>query len=182
MRLVKSTDGDAAAAALAAVAAVRGHEGNLYRLLANSPNTLQLICDLVWGLWATVDSRLAELSILRVAQLLSAPYEWAHHADKALAAGVSPQQISELHTWQGSGAFDNEDKILLAVVDAAATGNVVPSRVLDPLLNLYPVDVCVEILTVIGLYRAIAVMLNSFDVELENWAPRTRSECDRAMN
>ena len=53
------------------------------------------------------------MTILRIAQLVGAKYEWAHHVTIGISSGLSKEQIKELENWPESSLFSDEDKTVL---------------------------------------------------------------------
>lgn len=183
IRLVSEHDGDAGAQALARVVAERGRSAHFYQMYANSPATFEAMCSLVWTMWSAeeVDRATIELTILRVSQLVGAEYEWTHHRGMAADAGVSEQQIVDLLHWQRADCFDQRQRALLAVVDAAVTGVVIPPDTIAALQEHYSDAQVVDLMTVIAMYRGIGQMLVGFDIGFEDWAPRDAAEWDAMM-
>lgn len=184
IRLVSTGDGDEAAAALEKVVSRRGREASFYRMYANSPNLLDPICEVVWALWSAheVDRGTLELTILRVSQLVGAEYEWTHHRGMAADAGVTEEQITALIDWEAADCFDDRQRALLAIVDAAVTSERVPSELIAAAQRHFTDAQMVDLMTTIGLYRSIGQMLLAFDVDFEDWAPRDRAEWQEMMS
>ncbi|WP_137726551.1 carboxymuconolactone decarboxylase family protein [Prescottella subtropica] len=178
IRMVDESDGDAAGDALSAVVTQRGRGANFYRMYANSPGTLDTACALIWNLWdaVVVDRATIELTILRVSQLVGAEYEWVHHRQMALDAGLSESKIVMLDRWSESEVFSARERALLALVDASVTETTIPPAVVSEFQHHFADDEAVDLFTVIGLYRTIGQMLVGFNIELEPWARRTGNE------
>lgn len=178
IRMVDDVDGDAAGAALSAVIAARGKGANFYRMYANSPGTLETACGLIWNLWdaRVVDRATIELTILRVSQLVEAEYEWVHHRQMALDAGLAEGKIAALDRWHDSDEFSTRERALLALIDATVIAPTVPVSVIAEFQRHFADDEAIDLFTVIGLYRTIGQMLVGFGVELEPWASRTGDE------
>src|SRR5947209_16397599 len=97
---------------------------NLYRTLGHAPRMLAAWVGLAWPLRGepSVPRSLRELMILRGAQLTGAGYEWAHHREMALAAGVTAGQVAALAGWRSSDLFDERERAALAFAEEV-TGN-----------------------------------------------------------
>jgi alkylhydroperoxidase family enzyme len=57
---------------------------------------------------------LRELAIMRTALLAGAEYEWAHHWDMAVQAGVDERKLRALADWRRGDAFTDEERAVLA--------------------------------------------------------------------
>lgn len=91
----------------------------LYRTLGNAPEMLKAWTRFAWPLRhkATTPRGLRELVIMRVAQLTDAEYEWQAHWDMAVEEGVSPERLAELHRWQETDAFTDDERLALRFTD-----------------------------------------------------------------
>jgi AhpD family alkylhydroperoxidase len=102
------------------IVAERGSVLHLYQMLLHSPPLAEgwLAFFTAVRHKSTLDAALRELVIMRVAILNRAPYEAEQHAPIARAAGVSEQQLAELEHWQGSRAYSEAQRTVLALTDA----------------------------------------------------------------
>ena len=115
----------------------------------------------------TLEPRLREIAILRVAWITRAPYEWLQHVRLARMVGITDEEITAI---AGDGA-EHEWSPLEADVLAAA----------EQLLDGYRVDddtwgrlaaalderELIELLFVVGTYTALAMVFNSVELELD---------------
>jgi alkylhydroperoxidase family enzyme len=92
---------------------------NLYLTIANAPLMLKGWIGLTWPLRneGTSPRSLRELVIMRVAQVEQATYEWAHHWEMAIAAGITAEQLESIADWQSTGLFDETQSAVLAYTD-----------------------------------------------------------------
>src|SRR5437763_17052026 len=92
--------------------AERGYVLNLYRALGNSPELLRRVSGLGGYLRneSSLSPALRELAILTVGRLAQARYEFDHHTEHALKAGVTPEQIAALDAWASSPLFDDRER------------------------------------------------------------------------
>src|ERR1017187_1954756 len=77
---------------------------NLYRALANAPAITRAWLEFIWALRDDCDTprSLRELVILRTAVRHESAYEWHHHAAMAQTAGVDPDRLEAVRSWQAS--------------------------------------------------------------------------------
>ena len=161
---------DPTLAALFAELRGRGVEPpHLYRTLGHAPKMLRAWVDLAWPLRldAATPRRTRELVILRVAYLTQAPYEWAHHEPMALDAGVRPDQLEALPGWEGSDAFDDEERVVLAYADAVVAGDGVDDATFAALTRRFDAAAVVELTLTASFYVCVARLLRALDVEVE---------------
>ncbi|HEY4887374.1 MAG TPA: carboxymuconolactone decarboxylase family protein [Candidatus Dormibacteraeota bacterium] len=149
-------------------ASQQGRVSNLYRTLANSPAMLAAWTGMAWPLrhQPKVERRLRELGIMRVAQRAGAVYEWAHHWNLALQAGVSEEHLRVLRDWRTSSLFDERERAILAYADAICDIDV-PDAVFDPLRQWFDDGQLVELTLTLSFYCHVARALIALRVELE---------------
>lgn len=178
--LIELTDVGEAADVLRDIVRTRGRTSNFYRMISNSPAVGRTMTPLVWALWndSVLGRRRIEIIILRVSHRCESEYEWIAHVPMAIAAGVTPEQVGSLATDSPStnrlliGLFDADDTLLLKVVDAALDGCVLDQNLGRTFADRFSPAARVEILTTVGLYRTVAVMLRSFAIPADREQPR----------
>ena len=117
-----------------------------------------------------VPHNLKRLAILTIAREYSAQYEWCVHEPKARAAGLADEVIEAIRNG-GRPRFRDPDEAL--VYDM--TAEIVRRRSLGAGLHARAVESlgeapAVELITLIGFYIALAVLLVAYDVEAPNGA------------
>ncbi|HEY7380256.1 MAG TPA: carboxymuconolactone decarboxylase family protein [Gaiella sp.] len=157
---------------VAAVFEVFGREGRapiaLYRVLAHHPSLLRSYSVLARGLRndAATPRRLRELVILRTAQLTGSEYEWAHHRAMAEKAGVTREQLAALPRWEGSDAFDEDERAALRMAEEVHSLGVTDESFAALRDRLGPAG-SLEVVLTAGFYEAVARVIQALDVELE---------------
>jgi alkylhydroperoxidase family enzyme len=149
-------------------AAQQGRVSNLYRTLANSPAMLGAWTGMAWPLrhQPSLERRLRELAIMRVAQRTRAVYEWAHHWHLAEQSGVPEEQLRALGDWRASALFDERERAILAYADAIVDLDV-PDAVFEPLRQWFDDGQLVELTLTISFYCHVSRALLALRVELE---------------
>ncbi|QLD12630.1 carboxymuconolactone decarboxylase family protein [Microbacterium oleivorans] len=67
---------------------------------------------------AGVDDRLKELALVHSSQLNGCAYCARVHVERAVAAGVTVDEIGQLSTWRDSGVFDERERAALELAEA----------------------------------------------------------------
>lgn len=179
--IIPLLDGDAAleAARGAGLADVLARV-NLFRLTLNHPPIGRIVGDAVDALVmsSVLDVRLRELAILRVGWRVGSVYEWSNHYAVAKRAGMSDDDIVAVRDGEVA-SLDPAARAVIAVVDEGLD-NVAVSRATLEAARAHVGDdrALLELVAIPGLYRAIATLLLTFDVPLEDhvapWAPDGR--------
>lgn len=110
---------------------------------------------------ATLDPRLRELLILRVAWRTGSGYEWNQHARIGAEAGITEEQLRAIAEGAGAGIWDATERALLAAVDEMIEGFAVGDDTWRVLRATFEAPQLLEILFVVGGYLCLATVLNS---------------------
>jgi AhpD family alkylhydroperoxidase len=148
----------------------RGRVFNVYRLLANSPGTLDHVYALASYLWnaSSIAPRLQEIVILRVAQLTGSDYEWARHRALARGVGVSDDQVAALATWRETPDLFNEvERAALALTDETTRDIEAGAATVASARELLGDQATLELVVLVGLYGMMSRILRSLAVDGE---------------
>jgi alkylhydroperoxidase family enzyme len=147
----------------------RGRETlNLHRAVARSPNSLRNFLRLGNSLlmYGQLAPNLRELSILRIAQLTGADYEWAHHVPIAKQAGVSQAQMQALADWRGATEFNATERAVLDYVEAA-TNCGVTDPIFEAVRSHLSEEEVTELTLVCGYWDMVACILLALKIDVE---------------
>jgi 4-carboxymuconolactone decarboxylase len=105
-----------------------------------------------------------ELVVMRVAALNGAEYEWRAHREAAAAAGLSPAQTDALRRADAAdGGFDEQQRTVLALVDAMTNEIKVPAELFAQLSAMFESRQLLELVVTVAAYN----MVTRFVVALE---------------
>jgi AhpD family alkylhydroperoxidase len=95
---------------------------NLHRMMAHAPPLMRASGEMALAFRRDtgLSRSLAELAVLRTAQVLDCAYIWSRHLSLARACGVTERQIDELAHWPESAAFTPAQKAALGFAEKAA--------------------------------------------------------------
>jgi 4-carboxymuconolactone decarboxylase len=145
---------------------------NVQRMIANSNAVFKYFNQLGGALMgrAKLDPKLRELAILRTAKVTGSVYEWTQHVPMARHVGVTQAQVDALDNWKGASCFNELEREVLRFTDEVA-GNVKGSReALEALKKrLGPAEI-VELILSIGFWGMVARLLETTEVDLEDFA------------
>jgi 4-carboxymuconolactone decarboxylase len=156
----------------AALVARAGAELNVFTTLVRSPDVFADFLTFGQRLLnrSTLEPRVRELLILRVAWRCDAAYIWSHHEVIGRSAGLTDDDISA----SVRDAVDGGDP-LRALVLRVADELVTVHRIGDPtwaeLTARYPTEQVIEISMLVGAYAMLAGGLNSLGVQIEEGYP-----------
>jgi 4-carboxymuconolactone decarboxylase len=113
----------------------------------------------------TLDLRLRELIVLRVAWQTRSGYEWAQHTRMALHAGVTAEQLYAVPEGAGAAVWTPVERALLTAADQMVERRRVDDRTWGELAEHFTDAELLEVLFVAGAYLCFAVVTNSVDLE-----------------
>ena len=169
-RIPYADDQNAEVAELAAqIRKERGQLHNLYRMLLNSPPVARGWLNLLTAVrqQCKLSGRYREITILRVAIINGADYEYKSHVPLALKEGVSQEQIDALPEWQKSKAFDAADRAVLAYTDSMTEEVHVPDAVFDALRPHFDARELTELTATIAAYNLVSRFLEAVKIDHE---------------
>ncbi len=145
---------------------------NVLRMTANAQTIFQHRSRLSTALLNDIalDKRLREIAILRTAKDCHSVYEWTQHVPAAKHVGVTDEQIAAIENWKGAACFNELERLVLQFTDEV-NANVKASRATLEALkqHLSPGEI-IELLVIIGHWRQTATILETTEVDLEDFA------------
>ncbi len=143
---------------------------NLYRVLAHAPDLCRSFIRFGNRILykGAIPPVLRELTILLVSERTDAGYERTKHQAIALKAGVSRQQVDEVKAWQGSGAYSEQERAVLAYADEVITDVRASEQSFAELRKHFGEQAIVELTVTIGFYCMVSRILENLQVELED--------------
>lgn len=114
---------------------------------------------------STLPPRLRELAILRVAHRRSCAYEWHHHVEMGLEAGLTHDDVEAARGTQPAGS--DFDRILIGAVDELDEKSVLSDETWAALSEQFDERQRMDLLFTVGAYTTLALAFNTFGVEVE---------------
>ncbi len=115
----------------------------------------------------TIEPRLRELIILRVAWRTRAPYEWAQHVRIATNLGITAEEIAAIARPPAAGEWTPLEADVLAATDQCIDQYRVDDDTWARLAKQLDERQLVELVFVVGTYTALAMAFNSFGLQLD---------------
>jgi 4-carboxymuconolactone decarboxylase len=134
----------------------------------------------------TLDARLRELMILRVAWRTGSRYEWAQHLRIAASVGITPEEIDAVAQGTDAVGWPALDGDVITAVDELVDGYRITDDTWNRLAEQLDERQLVELVFVAGTYTGLAMAFNSFGLELDADLPTTpvlpRTDIDTAID
>jgi AhpD family alkylhydroperoxidase len=150
--------------------AERGYVLNLYRALGNSPGLLRAVSRLGGYLRneSSLSPALRELAILTVGRLAEARYEFDHHTEHAIKAGITAEQIAALDAWASSPLFDERQRAVMRYAWQATERVRVAGEVVAAVQEFLTTEEFIDLAANVAFYNMVVRLLEPLQVELED--------------
>ena len=148
----------------------RGKLINVYRVLLNSPALAESWFDHINAVrWNTsLDGRLREIVIIRIAYLTKAAYVLKQHVPKLAAAdGVNAAECAALVDWQASTLFDDRERAVLAYTDAVTRDAGAADALFAAVAEHFDAKSLVDLTVLIATYNMHVRVVNTLALDLE---------------
>jgi alkylhydroperoxidase family enzyme len=142
---------------------------NLHRMMAHAPALMKASGDmaLAFRRGTALPRPIAELAILRAAQVLDAPYVFTRHLPLARDCGVTTQQINEIASWPDSTAFTPAQKAAFGFAERALQQLRLDEHAAAELRRHFSPREIVELAMVVGFYVSTAIFVKALAVPAE---------------
>ena len=154
------------------IAKIRNGRGGRYSypftLLLHSPAIAEAWLEQVTAVrWkTTLDGKIRELVIIRIAILARANYDRkAHESVYAPKAGLTREQIAAIGDWNNSKLFTGDQRAALAYTDAMTIDIHVPDTTQEELQRHFNERQIVELTVLIGTYNMHARVFQALEIE-----------------
>jgi 4-carboxymuconolactone decarboxylase len=152
---------------------------NIFRVMLHRPKTAKALADLLISLLfgGELDDRLRELLIMRIGWSTGSDYEWTQHWRIAQDQfGCSEQDLLELRgDWRNSTHFGDDEKTLLAAVDALLERGTLSADLVSQCLERFGRNATIELATAVGTWRLVSKLAKTLQIPLEegiaSWPP-----------
>ena len=142
---------------------------NIFKMIAHSDISVREFIRLGSRLLMKphLEPRYRELAILRIAQLLGARYEWAHHVPLALGTDVTRDQIKGIGEWRESSLFTDDEKTVLKFTEEVVRDSQPGDYTFAAASKFLDSQSLVELTLSIGYWSMVAKLLKTFQVDVE---------------
>ena len=144
-----------------------GKDMNLHRVMAYRPKMMQFRSEFSRELNRgdiTVEPRLRELAQLTVGRVTRGLYEYHHHIERGLNAGLTKEHIMALPVWERHPLFTTEEKAVIRYAEEMTRDVQVKDSTFDALRGFLSNEQIVELTLVIAHYNSTARFLEALGV------------------
>ena len=147
---------------------------HVFAALANIPDLLGPLLTFTREMreGAVIETRLRELAIVAVALTTGATYEFNHHWNSALKAGLRREQLEQLADAETSDAFDERERTIVRYAREATLSLQASDDTWSALRSHFSVRESMDVVMAVAWYNAVARVLLPLEIELEDWYER----------
>ena len=143
---------------------------NIHNVMAHHPDLMKAWSPLrnyVVG-ESSLSPRQRELLILRTACNCDAGYEWAHHVERGLKAGLDQSEIECVKQGPAAPGWSPNEAALLSAADDCHRNYLVTTKTLEALDQYFNTQQQLDIAVTVGMYMTLALIIKTWDVPLED--------------
>lgn len=114
---------------------------------------------------SSLPPRLSELAILVTARHWSAEFEWLHHKQPALDAGLDPAIVEAIRQGQTPEFSKEDERVVYEFAWQLQNNRVVSDATYGRAVDLIGQESVVDLVGVLGYYALISMTINTFQVD-----------------
>jgi alkylhydroperoxidase family enzyme len=147
---------------------------HVFLALANMPNLMDALLSFTGEMkrGSVLSARHRELGIMMTARAANSFYEFDHHWNHALRAGVPREQLDALDAWETSPLFDERERALLRYAVEATQRIQVGDATWAALTRAFPLREVMDLVMAVAWYNAVARINGPLMIENEPWFRR----------
>jgi AhpD family alkylhydroperoxidase len=147
----------------------RGGVGHIWRALLNAPQLTDRILAFADELrhGTTIDKRTRELAVLVVGQITKCSYEFDHHWNAALKAGIPREHLEAVGDFETSSLFSERDRAVMRYAKEATLAGTVKDTTWSALRSHFETQQAMEILLTVAWYNCVVRILLPLEIENE---------------
>ena len=144
-------------------------EGHIWLALANHPKVLEGVMAMAGSLRneTKFDRRYRELGIVMVGLITKSQYEFDHHWNAALHAGVKRAQLEGLAQFETSPQFNDQERAVLRYAKEATETGVVSDSTWGKLRSYFDIQQAMEVVLTVAWYNCVVRILLPLQIEHE---------------
>jgi len=116
---------------------------------------------------STLSARQRELLILRTAHNCKADYEWQHHVERGLLAGLEPVEIERVRKGATALGWQADESALLAAADDCHGDQCITETTLEDIRKHFRTQQQLDIVVTVGMYMTLAMIIKTYAVPME---------------
>ncbi len=151
------------------IRAFLGNPLNIHNMMAHHPALMKAWMPFRNHVVAnsTLSARQRELLILRAAHNCRTDYEWHHHVERGLQAGLARLEIDRVREGADAIGWQKDEAALLAAADDCHRDLGIAEKTLEELTRYFSPSQQLDITVTVGMYMTLALIIKTWDVPME---------------
>ena len=116
---------------------------------------------------STLTARQRELLILRTAHNSQTDYEWQHHVERGLLAGLQQVEIDRVKEGASANGWQADEAALLAAADDCHGDLCISRETLAEVRQHFSHQQQLDIIVTVGMYMSLAMIIKTYRVPME---------------
>ena len=143
---------------------------NVQNMMAHHPKLMQAWMPFRNHIVAnsTLSARHRELIILRTAHNCQADYEWQHHVERGLAAGLNMAEIDRVRRGPDASGWQADEAALLSGADDCHSQFCISEQNLQEVNSHFNKQQKLDLVATVGMYITLAFIIKTWDVPMED--------------
>jgi alkylhydroperoxidase family enzyme len=143
--------------------------GHIWLAIANVPKVLDAMVSLAGALRndTTIERRYRELGVLMVGLVTKSAYEFDHHWNAGLQAGLRREQLENIAAFETSPHFTDRERAVLRYAKEATETGVVGDSTWNALRDFFDNKQAMEIVLTVAWYNCVVRILLPLEIEHE---------------
>jgi alkylhydroperoxidase family enzyme len=147
---------------------------NVFTAIANIPDVCEAVLHMATSLrkQTVIDRRFRELAVLTVGMETRSEYEFEHHWNSAVKAGVPHEQLKHLAKFETSPLFNDKERAVMRYAREATVHGEVTDSTWNALCTFLDLQQRMELVLTVAWYNCVVRILLPLRIEKEDWFVR----------
>jgi len=147
---------------------------NVFTAIANIPEVCEAVLHMATSLrkQTVIDRRFRELAVLTVGLETKSEYEFDHHWNSAVKAGVPREQLEELANFETCDLFNGEERAVMRYAKEVTRTGEVSEPTWEALGRFLDLKERMELVVTVAWYNCVVRILLPLEIKKEEWLKR----------
>jgi alkylhydroperoxidase family enzyme len=147
---------------------------NVFTAIANIPEVCEAVLHMATSLrkQTVIDRQFRELAVLTVGLETKSEYEFDHHWNSAVKAGVPRAQLDQLAHFETSDVFNEQQRAVMRYAKEATRFGEVSEPTWGALCSFLDLKERMELVVTVAWYNCVVRILLPLKIEKEEWLKR----------
>ncbi len=147
---------------------------NVFTAIANIPEVCEAVLGMAMSLrkQTSIDRRFRELAVLTVGIETKSEYEFEHHWNSAVKAGVRREQLEHIANFETSSVFNDQERAVMRYAKEVTLKGEVCDETWQSLCGFLDLKERMELVVTVAWYNCVVRILLPLQIEKEDWLKR----------